>query len=229
MNPTATPISQAAATTASQGSGGSSLLCCLVPLLLIALGVVVYLWILERRKTAYERLQAAELRRYAHILSEKVIVLSNEAREGLRLQWLLTLPDIEYRNEVEVEVLFIAPLVDYLGFAADQVDLRVAVSVQVGRQSVTGYADWVLWDPDHSRPLVIVEAKAPGEPLNGAVQSQARSYAFALGAPLFLLTNGSRLQIYRRGVQSDQLVVDCTVEELVEQWPAVVDALNPKG
>lgn len=222
MNPTATPIAQAAVARGTQGPDGSLLLCCIPPLLLIALGVVVYLWLREHR-------QVVDLRQHMNTLTDRVNVLSSEAREGFRLQWLLTLPDIEYRNEVEVEVLFIAPLVEYLGFAADQIDLRVAISVQVGRQAVTGYADWVLWDPDHSRPLVIVEAKAPGEPLNGAVQSQARSYAFALGAPMFLLTNGSRLQIYRRGVQSDQLVVDCTVEELVEQWPAIVDALNPYG
>jgi hypothetical protein len=46
---------------------------------------------------------------------------------------------------------------------------------------------------------------------------------------LLYFTNDSRLQIYRRGVQTDQVVIDCTVEELVEQWPAVVEALNPKG
>lgn len=222
MNPTATPIAQAAVARGTQGPDGSLLLCCIPPLLLIALGVVVYLWLREHR-------QVVDLRQHTNTLSDRVNVLSSEAREGFRLQWLLTLPDIEYRNEVEVEVLFIAPLVEYLGFAADQVDLRINVSVQVGRNTATGTADWVLWTPGHTSPIVVIEAKAPGQPLNGAVQSQARSYAFALGAPMFLLTNGSRLQIYRRGVQLDQLVVNCTVEELVEQWPAIVDALNPKG
>lgn len=222
MNPTATPIAQAAVARGTQGPDGSLLLCCIPPLLLIALGVVVYLWIRDRK-------QLADQRWYMNTLSDRVNVLSSEAREGLRLQWLLTLPTLQYRNELEVEVKFIAPLVEYLGFAADQVDLRVPVSVQVGRNTATGTADWVLWTPAHTSPIVVIEAKAPGQPLNGAVQSQARSYAFALGAPMFLLTNGSRLQIYRRGVQSDQLVVNCTVEELVEQWPAVVDALNPKG
>lgn len=212
MNPMATPFAQAA--------DGSLLLCCLVPLLLIPLGVFVYLWIHERR-------QIAELRQYMTTLSEKVNVLSSKAREGFRLQWLLSVPDIQFRNEFEVEVKFIAPLLDYLGFAPGQVDLRVPISVQVGRNTATGTADWVLWTPGHTSPIVVIEAKAPGQPLNGAVQSQARSYAFALGAPMFLLTNGSRLQIYRRGVQFDQLVVNCTVEELVEQWPVIVEALNP--
>lgn len=223
MNPTKTPIAQAAVSRATQGSDVSYLLlCCVIPLLLIALGVVVYLWVRKHR-------QLMDLRQYVNTLSEKVAVLSSDAREGFRLQWLLSVPYLQYRNEFEVEVKFIAPLLDYLGFAPGQVDLRVNVSVQVGRNTATGTADWVLWSPDRSRPLVIVEAKAPGQSLNGAVQSQARSYAFALGAPMFLLTNGSRLQIYRRGVQTDQVVVNCTVEELVEQWPAVVEALNPKG
>jgi hypothetical protein len=229
MNPTATPIAQAAVSRGTQGPDGSLLLCCIVPLLLIVLGVVVYLWIRERRKVVDLRHNISILFDTINTLSEKIAVLSSEAREGFRLQWLLSVPYLQYRNEFEVEVKFIAPLLDYLGFAPGQVGLRVPVSVQVGRNTATGTADWVLWSPDHSHPLIIVEAKAPSEPLNGAVQSQARSYAFALGAPMFLLTNGSRLQIYRRGVQFDQLVVDCTVEELVEQWPAVVEALNPKG
>lgn len=229
MNPTATPIAQAAVTRGSQASGVSSLLCCLVPLLLIALGVFVYLWILERRKVADLRQNEITLSNSVNMLSGKVSTLTSEAREGLGLQWLLSVPYLQYRNEFEVEVKFIAPLLDYLGFAPGQVDLRTNVSVQVGRNTATGTADWVLWSTDRSRPLVIVEAKAPGQPLNGAVQSQARSYAFALGAPMFLLTNGSRLQIYRRGVQLDQVVVDCTVEELVDQWAAIAEVLNPKG
>ena len=221
MNPTATPIAREVVR-GTQGPDVSELLCCLVPLLLIALGVVVYLWIRDRR-------QIVDLRWYRNTLSDRVNVLSSEAREGLRLQWLLTLPALQYRNELEVEVKFIAPLVEYLGFTPGQVDLRVPVSVQVGRNTATGTADWVLWTPGHTSPIVVIEAKAPEQPLNGAVQSQARSYAFALGAPLFLIANGSRLQIYRRGVQSDQLVVNCTVEELVEQWQNIVEVLNPKG
>ena len=221
MNPTATPVAREVVR-GTQGPDGSLLLCCIVPLLLIALGGVVYLWIRDRK-------QLADQRWYRNTLSDRVNLLTSEAREGLRLQWLLTLPALQYRNELEVEVKFIAPLVDYLGFAPGQVDLRVPVSVQVGRNTATGTADWVLWCPDRSRPLVIVEAKAPGQPLNGAVQSQARSYAFALGAPMFLITNGSRLQIYRRGVQNDQLVLNCTVAELVEQWPNIVEVLKPKG
>lgn len=229
MNPTATPVAQAAVSRGTQGPDGSLLLCCIPPLLLIALGVVVYLWIRERRKVVDLRHNIGILFDTINTLSAKIAVLSSEAREGFRLEWLLSVPNIHYRNEFEVEVKFIAPLLDYLGFAPDQVDLRVPVSVQVGRNTATGTADWVLWTPGHTSPIVVIEAKAPGQPLNGATQGQARSYAFALGAPMFLLTNGSRLQIYRRGVQSDQLVVNCTVEELVEQWPAVVEALNPKG
>ena len=227
MNPTATPIAQAAVSRGTQGPDGSLLLCCTVPLLLLALGGVVYLWIRDRKQLADQRWYRNTLSDRVNLLSDRVSTLTSEAREGLRLQWLLTLPALKCRNELEVEVKFIAPLVEYLGFTPGQVDLRVPVSVQVGRNTATGTADWVLWTPAHTRPIVVIEAKAPGQPLNGAVQSQARSYAFALGAPMFLLTNGSRLQIYRRGVQFDQLVVNCTVEELVEQWPVIVEALNP--
>lgn len=195
---------------------------CGFPLSLAAvLALVVWLW-------NRDRLNLATIRDERDRLAAELPPLRRQNADYQRHIWLTTtLPALTYRNEIEVELKFIGPLLQHLGFSPGQVDLRVPVSVQVGRQGHNGSADWIVWNLDHSQPLVVVEAKGPKESLNGAVQSQARSYAFALGAPLFLIANGSRLQIHRRGVQFDQVLVDCTVEELVEQWPAVVEALNP--
>lgn len=204
-------------------AGSAILILCGPPLVLIAvLALVVVLWNRDRRALATAR---AERER----LAEELPPLRQENANYQRLIWLRTLPTLTYRNEVEVEAKFIAPLVAHLGFSPSQVDLRVAVAVQVGRDVRNGVADWLLWSPDHTKVVAVVEAKRPKDMLTSAVQSQARSYAFALGAPMFLIANGYRLQIYRRGVEADQCLVDCKVADLVEQWPIISAAINPNG
>lgn len=202
-------------------AGTAILALCGPSLVLIAvLSLVVWLWNRDRRALATIKAERDRL-------AEELPPLRQENADYQRLVWLRTLPALTYRNEVEVEAKFIAPLVTYLGFTPSQVDLRVSVAVQVGRDARNGVADWLLWSPDHSRVVAVVEAKRPKDTLNGAVQGQARSYAFALGAPMFLIANGYRLQIYRRGVEADQCLIDCKVADLADQWPSVDAAVAP--
>lgn len=133
-----------------------------------------------------------------------------------RSAWLKSLPNIPYRNEIEVEVKFIAPLVAYLGYSGDDVQVRKHIAVQVGRQSVNGEADWVLF---HSgKPFVVIEAKEPNQNLDGHVQAQARSYAYALHAPFYLLTNGRELALYQMSTQTDPCVLQVVVADLGRNW-----------
>ena len=204
-------------------AGTAILALCGPSLVLIAvLSLVVVLWNRDRRALATARAERDRL-------AEELPPLRQENADYQRLVWLRSLSAVTYRNEVEVEAKFIAPLVAHLGFAPSQVDLRVPVAVQVGRDNRNGVADWLLWSPDHSKVVAVVEAKRPQDTLNGRVQGQARSYAFALGAPMFLIANGYRLQIYRRGVEADQCLVDCKVADLVDQWPIISAAINPNG
>jgi len=139
--------------------------------------------------------------------------------------WLSLVPTFTYRNEIEVEAKLLWALVTFAGYAPHQIALRVPVAVQVGRANANGQADWVLYAD--GRPCVVIEAKAPGQSLNGAVKAQARSYAYALNVPTYLLTNGHQIAIYRRGVQADQLILDCQISQIGNNWPAIAAAINP--
>ena len=117
----------------------------------------------------------------------------------------------EYLSEIEVEVKFIYPLVKFLGYSSDEFNLRKNVALKMGSQEAVGEVDWVLWDrggaEGERKPHVIIEAKAATRALDESVVAQARSYAFALGAPYYLVTNGRELVLYRRGVEKDESVV----------------------
>jgi hypothetical protein len=136
----------------------------------------------------------------------------------LFLKWLRGLYDLRCRNEVEVEVKVISPLVQFLGYELHQVHLRVPVRVQVGRQQVEGEADWVLDRADGSGPLVVIEAKAPSEQLDESVRAQARSYAFALLAPYYLLVNGRVLEVYELRTTGDEKLLSCPLTEVGTHW-----------
>lgn len=144
-------------------------------------------------------------------------VATADATAALRLQWLATLPSLSYRNEVEVESKLIVPLLHHLGYTADQWQQRVKVEVPVGRQRHTGEADFVVHD-NSGRVALIVEAKAPGAAIDDDVQAQARSYAYALNAPKYLLTNGRLLQLWQRGIETDTIIIESTVADLAAVW-----------
>lgn len=156
--------------------------------------------------------------------------LKVENKERTLEEWLEEIKTTSYRNEIEVEVKFIYPLVEQLGYKNTDFDIRVPVNIQVGRNRSRGEADWVLWNKrsgtDNQQARVVIEAKAPHQDLNEEVQAQARSYAFALNAPIYVNTNGRRIQIFHRGVQGDKCVVDCDVKELSKKWSEIRASLR---
>jgi hypothetical protein len=135
-------------------------------------------------------------------------------------EWLKGLTKLSYGGEIEVEVKFILPLVKYLGYRESDFKLRHAVHVRVGREKKRAQADWVLYDRSN-QVRAVIEAKAPNQRLDSEVQEQTRSYAFALGAPTYALTEGERFKVFRCRVQGDICVVDCNVRKLGEVWPKI--------
>ena len=140
----------------------------------------------------------------------------SEGLIALRDDWLADAAQATYRNEIEVEAKFVGPMLAQLGYRADDLQVRVPVSIPVGRRKVRAEADWVV--QPGGQPRLVIEAKRQGQPLDAAVQDQARSYAQALRVPWYLLTNGRRLMLYRRGVERDTCTIDCAVEDLPMHW-----------
>jgi hypothetical protein len=146
------------------------------------------------------------------------------ALDGLRSQWFQGIPGVTFNNEVEVEVKLIAPLVRFLGYREADYRLRVPIRLQAGRQEVVVEADWVLYREE--RPFVVVEAKAPGEALTDQVLGQARSYAFGLGAPYYMVTNGLQLSLYELGVPGDRLLLGVDLSSLPTAWPDLLSTIG---
>ena len=139
--------------------------------------------------------------------------------------WLDELKTNIYRNEIEVEVKVVYPLLKCLNYSAGYMSLRQQVTVQVGRQELRIEPDWVI-SGSKQKPWFVIEAKAPNQPLDDTVQKQARSYAFGLNCRLYVLTNGRELRIYRRDIEHDTLLYKSTVLEIEQRWTDIASILG---
>jgi hypothetical protein len=177
---------------------------------------------IEHHEESYRQkeqdLEASHRAAIRRLESAKVDELNELARE----EWLHKLRDrpwLDKAREIEVEVKLVFPLLRHLGYRDHEMALRVPVPMQEGSSQTTREADWVVSDDEGG--LLVVEAKAPDKELGQTVANQARSYASNLGVPVYIITNGKRLEVYHRGVIQDRCVFSCAVRQLSENWDAL--------
>lgn len=199
---------------------------CLLPLGLIGVLVIGF----RKYKELREQRDHLEM----DLKNSEVLIddLRKENAERTSAEWFEEVKTAEYRNEIEVETKFVYQLVKYLGHDDSNVDVRYPINIQVGRNSNRGEADWVIWNgaagSEDRKALFIIEAKGQYQDITTEVQEQARSYAFALNAPIYLCTNGKRFVIYRRGVERDSCIIDCDAAALADNWSDIRTVLRSK-
>ncbi len=177
-----------------------------------------------QQKQEAERIITAFKKKTAILLAQKV----DESGDIELEHWLHSLANPPWTDDsrtIEIEVEFIAPLLHHLGYKSNEVDSRAPVLAQEESEEAIGKADWVIKD-ENGDVLLIVEAKAPGKPLNEDAAKRARSHASRLGAPAYIATNGYQLQVFRRGASEDRCVVDWETTRLAEAWEAVRTAVG---
>jgi hypothetical protein len=211
-------VSLGSAQAGGESDGGvlAVLLLCVLPLFLLFVSIGLGVWVYRlRHKVRTLESEKRLLQTALESSKAKVSALEMGAQRQFRTAWL-SAPPARFRNEIEVEVKFVYPLLKFLGFEDDDLSIREWVQVRVGRQIVKGEADWVV--RRDGKPFLVVEAKEPGVTLDDAVQEQTRSYAFALKAPYYMVTNGKALRLYQLGVEEDEALVSCSVNGLAQCW-----------
>jgi type I site-specific restriction endonuclease len=170
----------------------------------------------------------------------QIRILNNSIQKHLedgnllsRERWFRRIARVSFKGEGEVKVKFVNSLVSFLGYQESDFELEVPVRFQIGRNSnIQGKADWVLYEKtasNHRNAFVIIEVKEPNIVLDSAARDQARSYAMGLNAPIYVITNGRNIQIFRRGIQEDIRIVNCTVSNLAEEWDVINQTMGKKA
>jgi len=132
--------------------------------------------------------------------------------------WFDELAVRTFESEKEVEIRFILPLLERLGYTDEDRADGFPVEIYEGVKKATKEADFVLFDgPNRSKEnaLLIIEAKGPGRKLADYI-GQARTYAIWLGTPYYLVTNADELRVflYRSPYESDVEVFNSTRQNL---------------
>lgn len=121
--------------------------------------------------------------------------------------WLSSIASKDFASEKEVEIRFVIPLLERLGYDEDDRADGYPVEQVVGVRKSRTEADFVLFDGrnrSRNSALMVVEAKAVGKNLTDHVH-QARSYAMFLGTPYFMVTNANEIRVflYRSPIEAD--------------------------
>jgi hypothetical protein len=134
--------------------------------------------------------------------------------------WLNIPSSSELRNEAEVELRLVLPLLNALGYDNDDIAPKYPVDFRQGTRGRKHEADFVcfwglLRTKDNS--LVVVEVKKPGEDMKDA-KEQGESYAQNLRAPLMLVTNGEDVEIWQmQSTSESELALRVSLTDLASQ------------
>jgi hypothetical protein len=180
--------------------------CASAPVLLIVAGYLSYRMFQDTQKAKEETSR----------LEARIKTLSNTWRNISRHEWFAEIRKNEYASELEVEAKFVYPLMRHLGWEADDLKMRMPTTIRVGREDVRAIADWVVCV--EGKPVMVIEVKNKYEAVAIDAQKQARSYCYGLNVTKYMLTNGRSIQVYERGLDSDQLLFDTTIEDLPANW-----------
>jgi len=146
------------------------------------------------------------------------------------------LKSVQPDTEREVEIHFVSPLFTQgLGYKPEQEAAGFGIRLAQGGRAQHVEADLIYFAdeervPDKAQPLVLVECKRPGRPLDAAVQQQVRSYALWTGFPAYyVITNAESLSVwdYQGAIGPDLKVLDVKQADLVNRFDDLWSYLNP--
>lgn len=147
--------------------------------------------------------------------------------------WLTTIASKTFNSEKEVEIRFVLPLLERLGYSEEDRADGFPVEQIVGVKKTKTEADFVLFNGlNRSKDcaLLVVEAKNVGKKLADHI-GQAKSYAMFLGTPYFLVTNGDEIRafLYRSPIESDVEVFKSTRKDICSTFATLFNLLSKQA
>jgi hypothetical protein len=146
--------------------------------------------------------------------------------------WFETMATRQFESEDEVDSFFVIHLLEALGYLEADIAQGYAVPMAAGSLQRPGHADFAVFDGANRAavsPLLVVESKAFGKKLTVRAFTQARSYAWWLSAPYYLVTNADDLLLFEYpGVpnQSEEAVMSFKRTQLQDRWSEFAGRLH---
>lgn len=205
----------------------------------------------------YQALSAQRRELVERLLAEAGIVVQPSLGEAGRDDWLVmsipTLPVIrethpdprpsadllDYLKSVrpdterEVEMHFASPLFHGLGYHRELEAAGFGIRLYQGGRPQHIEADLIYFadeihDLDKGQPLVLVECKRPGRPLDTAA-GQVRSYALWVRPAYYVITDAESVGVwdYQGAIAPDRKVLEVKQAQLADSFDDLYAYLNP--
>jgi hypothetical protein len=136
-------------------------------------------------------------------------------------------------TEREVEIHFVIPLFQALGYHREQEAAGFGIRLYQGGRAQHIEADLIYFadevrDLDTGRPLVLVECKRPGRPLDPAA-GQVRSYALWVRPAYYVITDAQNVGVwdYQGAIAPDIKVLEVKQADLADRFDDLYSYLNP--
>ncbi len=149
--------------------------------------------------------------------------------------WFADMAGLRLGSEREVEMHFVSPLFEQLGYCKEQEAAGFGFVMWEGVRQHHAEADLLyfateLHDVVKADPLVLVECKAVGKGPDAGL-GQARSYAYWLKPAYYLVTDGDYLTVwnYQGGAVPDVQVYEARRATLNEKFDELQAVLNPQA
>ncbi|MBC7080411.1 MAG: type I restriction enzyme HsdR N-terminal domain-containing protein [Methanothrix sp.] len=165
-------------------------------------------------------------------INDKVVINGNGDDNGGKppeppREWFECMQTRIFESEKEVEVYFVLPLLEKLGYKYDDIVLGYPVILYDGVKKRTKEADIVIFNgashnyQEGDDVLLVIEAKSPQVEIKTDHIGQARSYARELIPAFYIVTNGEKVIVFRfNGLKCiDEHVLEFDRSVLHEMWP----------
>jgi hypothetical protein len=131
------------------------------------------------------------------------------------------------KTETDVKNWFVLPLLAMLDYTPGDIVTEKKIPIVYGTNQETNIkADYVIKNPATQRPLLVVEAKSTTVDLT-KYEGQARSYAYWLHTPVWVLTSGEQTWLYHDGVGSPpSIALSFAREDIKSAWPDIITHLS---
>lgn len=150
-------------------------------------------------------------------------------------EWFAHLAGLRLGSEREVEMHFVSPLFEQLGYGGEQEAAGFGFVMWEGVRQHRAEADLLYFagdvhDTEQGDPLVLVGCKAGGKGPDAGL-GQARSYAFWLKPAYYVVTDGDYLTTwnYQGGAVPDVRVCEVRRGLLHEKFDDLYALLNPQA
>jgi hypothetical protein len=148
-----------------------------------------------------------------------------------RKAWFAQLHQVQYRDENEISMRLIYPLLQLVGYSDSDIIGKHRFALQNNLNSVPNEIDWMICRPQTSQDathLFLIKILPPGKGIAPDYAMHIRPTADKWQVAYYVVTDGYQFHIYKRNITvNDECLVAADIKQLNPKWDEIEAILAP--